>query len=164
MLKRLLICGLLLHLMSCSLFSSTPNSVVQGQRGIYQGLIVAESNINKIVDFYIKDNKSAIVYHENFITEPQIDAIRRQANLTREEKSARIAAIEAKRDQRIADTFGKIEKRGEKMRKDALENITVTKELTSSVYAYLSTSPIVIDNIPFWVEKIKQISSDSDNN
>jgi len=34
--------------------------------------------------------------------------------------------------------------------------------LIESVYNYLSTSPIEIDNIDFWIEKLKQVSKTSD--
>lgn len=149
---------LLLALPACSLFEKTPDSVVSGQRAVYQGLLLAEQNTEAILKRYEEDNKAAATYHINFVFEPKIDAIRRQPDLTKEEKSAQIAELEAQRDQTLQEAFAAIEKLAADMRSTSMQNLAVTKKLTESVYNYLSTSPIEIDNIEFWIEKLKQLA------
>ena len=41
---RLLISLLISLLSSCGLFADTPQSVIEGQRAIYQGILLAEEN------------------------------------------------------------------------------------------------------------------------
>lgn len=149
---------LLLALPACSLFQTTPDSVVAGQRAVYQGLILAEQNNDAILRRYEEDNKAAATYHINFVFEPKIDTIRRQPDLSKEEKSAQIAEIEAQRDHTLQEAFAAIEKIVSDMRTTSSQNLMVTKKLTESVYNYLSTSPIEIDNIDFWIEKLKQLA------
>jgi hypothetical protein len=156
--KSIFITLILLLLSSCSLFEKTPQSVVDGQRAVYQGVIAAEENINVIIDRYIRDCKATVTYHENFIFEPKIDSIRLDPSLSKEEKSLQITELERERQKKLDSTFASIEKIGEDMRAKALQNLTITKKLVTSIYNYMSTSPIEIDNLEFWIEKLKQVS------
>lgn len=157
--KLIISCAFLF--VSCSLFESTPQRVVEGQRAVYQGITLAEENDNKIINRYLQDTKAAVTYHINFVFEPQIDAIRRDSEMTREEKSEKIAALERTRQTQIDSAFADIENIAEDMRSQAMQNHTITKKLVESIYNYLSTSPITIDNLEFWIEKLKQVSQPS---
>lgn len=158
--KTLYICLLPLLLTGCSLFEKTPQRVVEGQRAVYQGILLAEENDNKIIDRYLQDCKATVTYHINFVFEPKIHAIRKQANLSREQKSEQIAALERERRAQLDAAFADIEKIAEDMRSQAMRNHKVTKRLVESIYNYLSTSPIEIDNIEFWIEKLKQVAEE----
>ena len=160
--KTLLIGLLVLLLSSCSLFEKTPQRVVEGQRAVYQGILLAEENDAKIIKRYIEDTKATITYHVNFVLEPKINAIRENPDLSREEKSEQIAVIERKRQAQLGETFGNIEKIAEDMRLQVMKNHNITKKLVESIYNYLSTSPIEVDNIEFWIEKLKQASKQQD--
>lgn len=159
--KTLLICALSLLLTSCSLFEKTPQRVVEGQRAVYQGILLAEENDDIIIKRYLEDCKALVTYHENFVFEPKINAIRENPDLSREEKSEQIAALERERQAKLSATFADIEKIAEEMRSKAAQNHSVTKRLVESIYNYLSTSPIEVDNIEFWIEKLKQVSEQS---
>lgn len=153
----------LLLLPSCSLFQKTPDSVVKGQRAAYQGVLLAEENDKELIRRYIEDNKAAVTYHVNWVFEPQIDAIRKNPDLSREEKSEQIAALERERQAQLAPIYADIEKNAEDLREKIRKNHRLTKKLIESVYNYLSTSPIEIDNIDFWIEKLKQVSQEPTN-
>ena len=154
---RTLLIGLCALLMtSCSLFEKTPQRVTEGQRAVYQGILLAEENDKVIIKRYIEDCKALVVYHENWVFEPKIDAIRRNPDLSREEKSEQISELERERQAKLDATFAKIEKIAEEMRSNAMKNHEITKKLVESIYNYLSTSPIEIDNVEFWIEKLKQ--------
>jgi hypothetical protein len=156
---RILLIGLLALLLGgCSLFEKTPQRVVEGQRAVYQGILLAEENDEKIVKRYIEDTKAAITYHVNYILELKINVIRENPDLSRKEKSEQIAEIERQRQAQLKEAFGNIEKIAEEMRTQAMKNHRVTKKLVESIYNYLSTSPIEVDNIQFWIEKLKQVS------
>jgi hypothetical protein len=156
--RMLFISSLVLLLTSCSLFEKTPQRVVEGQRAVYQGILLAEENDDKIIDRYIADNKAAVTYHINYVFEPKINAIRENPDLSREEKSEQIAALERDRQAQLDQIFADIEKNAEDMRTQAMKNHRVTKKLVEAIYNYLSTTPIEIDNLEFWVEKLKQIA------
>lgn len=157
--KKILFISLVaLLLNSCSLFEKTPQSVVEGQRAVYQGILLAEENLAMILKRYEEDTKAAVTYHINFILELKINAIREDSDLTREEKSKQIATIERDRQAQINEAFNNIERITEDMRSQAMKNYEITKKLVESVYNYLSTSPIKIDNIEFWIEKLKLTS------
>ncbi len=156
--KTFFISLLALLLGGCSLFEKTPQPVIEGQRAVYQGILIAEENINKIIDRYIADNKAAVTYHVNYVYEPKIDFIRRNPDLSREQKSEQIAELERFRQARLDEVFADIERIAEDMRSQAMKHHKVTKRLVESIYNYLSTSPIEVDNIEFWIEKLKQVS------
>ena len=149
----------LLLLNSCSLFVTTPEGVVEGQRGVYQGVLIAEENTRAILLRYEEDNKAAVTYHTNYVFEPRIDAIRRNPDLTREEKSEQIAELERQRDAALQDAYAAIEENVAEMSTTTFQNYSILKKLVESVYNYLSTSPIEIDNIEFWIEKLEQIKA-----
>ena len=157
--KKILLIGLLALLLSgCSLFEKTPQRVVEGQRAVYQGILLAEENDEKIIKRYIEDTKAAITYHVNFVLEPKINVIRENPDLNRAQKSEQIAVIERQRQAQLDEAFGNIERIAEDMRSQAMKNHKITKRLVESIYNYLSTSPIEVDNIEFWIEKLKQVS------
>ncbi len=156
--KTLLICSLVSLLCSCHLFQTTPQSVIEGQRAVYQGVLLAEQNDNKIIDQYISHTKASVTYHINFLFEPQIHMIRINPDLSRSEKSAEITIIEQMRQAKLDEAFTNIERIAGEMRMQAMQNHAITKRLIESVYNYLSTSPIEIDNIPFWIKKLEQAS------
>jgi hypothetical protein len=140
------------------LFEKTPSSVVEGQRAAYQGMILAEQNDEEILRRYEEDTKAAITYHVNFVYEPKINTIREDPDLSREDKSLQIAALERERQAKLDAVYGDIEENVEEMRQKVMQNHSITKKLLEAVYNYLSTSPIEIDNIEFWIEKLRQIS------
>jgi hypothetical protein len=132
--------------------------VVEGQRGVYQGILLMEQNTTTILDEYEKDCKAAIAYHLNFIYEPKIDEIRKNARLSKEDKSTQIAALESERDKQIQDTYDKIVAKRTNMAKQATATSGPTKQLVESIYNYLSTTPITIDNVDYWIAKIKKVA------
>lgn len=156
--RTLLISLLVLLFSSCSLFEKTPESVVKGQRAVYQAVLVAEENDEIIIKRYIEDNKLAVVYHIEFVYEPKIDFVRRRTDLSPEQKSEQIAELERLRQNAIDAAFGDIERIAEDMRAQVIKHHTATRRLIESIYNYLSTSPIEVDNIEFWIEKLKQVS------
>ena len=147
-----------LLLASCSLFQTIPPKVVEGQRGVYQGILIMEQDIATILDEYEKDCKATVEYHLNFIYEPNIDAIRKSADLTKEQKSTQIAALESERDKKIQDTYIKIEAKKTSMEQQFTATSGPTKQLVESIYNYLSTTPITIDNVDYWIAKIKKVA------
>lgn len=155
--KTLLIGLLVLLLSSCSLFEKTPQRVVEGQRAVYQGILIAEENDAKIIKRYIEDTKSMMVYHVSFVFEPKINAIRENPALGQEEKSVQIAELERQRQTQIDEAFGNIENIAEDMQLQVMKNHKITRKLVESIYNYLSTSPLTIDNLEFWIEKLEQI-------
>ena len=155
--KSLLISTSLLLLASCSLFEKTPDSVVNGQRAIYQGIILAEENDNIIINRYVQDTKAAVTYHINYVYEPRIDAIRKEPSLTKEQKSEQIAKLERERQSELDKVYADIEQIASELRSQAMNNHAITKKLVESIYNYLSTNPIEIDNIEFWIDKLKQL-------
>lgn len=157
MMKSIVISLSLLLLASCSLFSETPTSVIEGQRGAYQGILVVEENYIEILKRYEEDTKAAITYHVNYIYEPRINDIRENPDLSREEKSEQIASLERQRQEEIQSAFTEIENNVKEMREQALGNTEILKKLVESVYNYISTTPIQIDNIEFWIEKLNKI-------
>lgn len=146
----------LLMTSSCSLFADTPEKVKEGQRAVYQGLLLAEENDIEILKRYEEDNKAAVAYHLNYVYELKIDKIRRDAELSDEEKLDTIALLEAERDQSIRDTFVDIDANVQQMRNKSGQNLKLTMKLAKSVYSYLSTTPLTIDNVDFWIEKLKK--------
>ena len=146
-------------LASCSLFQTTPPKVVEGQRGVYQGILMMEQNDVTILNEYEKDCKAAITYHDNYIYEQQIEAVRKNATLTEQQRATQIAELEAKREAEIKDTFDKIEAKRAKMAQQSVATSGPTKQLVESIYNYLSTTPITIDNVDYWIAKIKQVAN-----
>lgn len=157
--NKILALVLIAILPSCSLFHKTPQSVVDGQRGAYQGVLSLEDNIRVLLEAYERDNKAAVVYHINYVFEPKIQAIRLKPELTKEEKSREITKLEEQRDAAISDAFREIEKNVKELGQAPEKNVRLTKMIIESVYNYMSTSPITIDNISFWIKKLEQVNS-----
>lgn len=135
---------LLLLLTSCSLFAETPDAVLSGQRAVYQGLTIAEENDEEILRRYEEDNKAAITYHINYVYEQKIMAA----------DESEVAALRQERDQKIQEVYTDIEKNTQEMRTRVKQNLSITKKLTESVYSYMSATPLKVDNMEFWVEKL----------
>ena len=141
-------------LSSCSLFTTIPPKVVEGQRAAYQGVILIDESITQLLDTYERDNKATITYHMNFIYQPKINEVNYDQTLSGEEKVMQIAALEAKRDSETKEIFVKIEDRRRVLASNMAPNIDATKRLLEAVYNYLSTTPITIDNVDFWIKRL----------
>lgn len=142
--------ALLLALPGCGLFTSVPPSVVRGQQGVYQGLSLAEENNEAILNRYEQDCKAAVVYHLNFVYETKIKDAESDQELT--------SSLEQERDAAIADAFAGIEKVAQEMRKKSSQNLMLTKKLTESVYNYMSSTPIDVSSVDFWLERMRDVS------
>lgn len=154
LLKTILI-GLSISLLnSCSLFTTIPSKVVEGQKGAYQGLILIEESITQLLDIYERDHKAAITYHMNFIYQDRIISANQDGSLTPEERTMQVAALEAKRDSETKEIFLKIEDRRRVLASNVAPNIDATKRLLEAVYNYLSTTPVTIDNVDFWIKRL----------
>jgi len=153
----------LLFLNSCYLFTESPQAVVDGQRAVYQSLIFAQENNEKLLDKYAEDNKAAVVYHLNFIYEPKLLEVKVDLTMTEADKVAKLILLEKERDQKLIETFRLIDQNVEEMRGKALANIEIGKRLAESVYNYLSTSPIEVDNIEFWINQLEQTSGNQND-
>lgn len=115
-----------------------------------------------MLDAYEQDNKAAITYHMNFVYEQKILAVRQSA-ISDEDKVKEVGLLELERDKEIAATFEKIEAKRLTMQQTAISNVLATKKVTEAVYNYFSTTPITIDSVDFWIEKIIVISNDKRN-
>lgn len=158
LLKPLLYAIFLGLLASCSWGTSIPPKVLEGQRGVYQGISVLDENIQMILQAYEDDNKAAVTYHINYVYEEKIDIVRRNASLDEATRSESIANLERKRDEQIRSTFLKIESRRKEMMTATTQNVFLTRKLVEAVYGYMSATPITIDNVDFWIEKLVQVS------
>ena len=159
--KLLLICALSLHLSSCSLFESTPAKVIAGQRAVYQSVLIGEASAMKLIDRYVEDCKKLVAYHENYIMQLDIDdTMKRIADPEARARYHRTS--ETNRDKKLKKTYALIDERADKMRADVKKHYGLSLRLVGSVYNYLSTSPIEIDNMEFWIEKLDRISKQQD--
>jgi len=145
-------------LSACSFFQEIPEKVIEGQRGAWRGLIVVDDNIKDIISTYEKDNKAAVTYHINFIFEKQIDEVRKDSSLSDEQRLFAIAELEQTRDSQISDAYTKIEAKASSMKDQASKNVLATKNLMEAVYNYMSTNPITVDNIDFWLQKLAEVN------
>ena len=154
--KNLLICSLFSLLASCSLFHTTPPSVVNGQRAIYQGVSLMHDNTNKIIDRYTADTKASVTYHLHFVCEKEILALddENHEGYTDTWIETRRGRLRKQRDDKIKSSLADIDKIAEGMRTQTSENNEIIKRLVGSVYNYLSTTPSGIDNIDFLIEKL----------
>lgn len=160
--KRLLICTLVSLLSSCSLFETTPDAVVKGQRAVYQSVLVVEATTEAIITQYVKDCKKLIMYHTNYVFQLRLKEIESwEENDWRDENEYKHRA-EEKKDNEIAKAFKSLEERAGKLRAEAKRNHSLALRLAASVYNYLSTSPIEIDNMEFWIKKLDRISKQQD--
>lgn len=159
--KLPLICTLALLLSSCSLFESTPEAVIKGQRAVYQSVLVGEAAAMKLVDRYVEDCKKLVAYHENYIMQLDIqDTEGREWD--RETKNRHNKVAQTRRDEKLKKSYDLIDKRADKWRAEVKKHYGISQRLVGSVYNYLSTSPIEIDNMEFWINKLDQISQQQD--
>lgn len=155
--KALLIglCSLLLA--SCSLFERTPDSVVRGQRAIYQSVAVLEQNTNIIIDRYVEDTKKAVTYHLHFVCEKQILDLQ-GSDYDEEYINQRSEYFRSQRDRKIKEALEDIDEIALGMREQTATNHQLMRKLIGAVYNYLSTTPIEVDDIDFWIDRLKQAS------
>tara|TARA_S200002703_G_scaffold149410_1_gene146928 strand:- start:582 stop:1058 length:477 start_codon:yes stop_codon:yes gene_type:complete len=152
--KNLLICSLLSLLGSCSLFSHVPQSVIEGQRAVYQSAITAEQNANKIIDRYVKDTKASVTYHLHYVCEKEILELEDEDDDYPQWTENRKETLRNERDRKIKRAHADIDKIAKEMRQQIMRNAHITRRLVGSVYNYLSTTPVEVDNIGYWVEQL----------
>lgn len=162
MIKLPLICTLALLLPSCSLFQTTPDPVIKGQRAVYQSVLIGEASAMKLIDRYVEDCKKLVAYHENYIMQLDIDDTM-QMTQNPEERARYHRASETNRDKKLKRAYDLIDKRVVKMRANVKKHYSISLRLVGSVYNYLSTSPIEIDNMEFWINKLDQISNQKED-
>jgi len=159
--KRLLICSLLSLLSSCSLLEKTPSSVINGQKSIYQGIIVLEENANKIIDRYVEDTKASVTYHLHFVCEKTIQDLVEEYNDSEYDNNTYVEQRSdyhrKKRDQKISKAHADIDKIAKQMRRDVSNNHIIIKKLTAAIYNHMSTTPIEVDNLDFWVDRLSKL-------
>lgn len=158
--KSLLICAATLLLGGCSLFEETPQKVIAGQRAVYQSVLVGEAHAMELINRYVIDTKKAVAYHENYIFQLDVEVIQSR-DWEQQSKVASIIRAEKKRDEKLQKSYDAIDVRAEEMRAQIREHYALTLRLVGSVYNYLSTSPIEIDNMEFWIEKLDEISKET---
>jgi len=152
LLKHPLIWTVMLLLASCSLFSETPPKVIEGQRGAYKGLLVIEENVSTILKVYEQDCKAAVKYHAEYIWQLKIN----QASLSKTLTPELQVTLDSERDSEITSAFSKIDQKKESLEKAVNTNFIATKQLIEAIYNYMSTTPIGIDNVDFWILKIDE--------
>lgn len=148
-------------LVGCSVFHHTPESVIDGQRTVYTGLEYTRQHIELIVNRYVIDNKAAVTYHLNFVYEAKIEAIRQDSSLTREDKSLAITVLEGERDSKIKDAFGSIDRIARQLKNPAIQNLDVVVKIVGSIYDYMSTTPISVDSLPFWIDQLNKLREEN---
>jgi|SRR5688572_473045 len=158
LLKNILYGFSLLLLGSCSLFSSIPPKVIEGQRVAHQGILLIEDSITSILDAYEQDCKAAVTYHAVFIYEQKMEQVRDNEYLDENEIGVAIQKLQSKRDEEINAAFVKIDERKRNMLDASMKNTMATKKLIEAVYSYMSATPITIDNADFWIVKIVEAS------
>lgn len=146
-----------LLLTSCSFFTTIPQSVIDGQRSLYQALIQAEDNTKEIIENYIRHTKASIVYHHTFICEIRVNEVTSCDTMSDSYKTYEIKQLEHKRDKDIQDDLAKIDKVALKMAKNSMKNLAVAKKLSESLYNYMSTEPLVVDNMYYWINELDKV-------
>jgi len=155
--KSLLICLSLLLLGGCGLFHETPPSVVKGQRAVYESVLLLEENSNEIIDRYVEDTKAAVTYHLYFVCENRIKDIERQV-YSDEYIKRRSDELRSERDHKIRDAHKDIDKIASEMRLQISTNHNVVRKLIAAIYNYMSATPIELDQLDFWVDKLHKVS------
>ncbi len=156
--KTLLYAASLSLLASCGMFSSFPSKVLEGQKGVYQGITVLEENAINILDMYEQDSKALVTYHAHFVCELKIREILAALSLEDGERKSKIAQAEIDRDQEIQKAFSKIEEKRQSMGKTVATNAQASRKLVEAVYGYMSSTPIAIDDVDFWIQKMVQVT------
>lgn len=158
--KSLLI-GLSLSLLSsCSLFYEAPDNVIRGQRTAYNGVTVLEENTLKIIDEYEDKCKKLLSYHIHFVCEDKIKDLE-QSDYSQEYIDRRSDHYREERDKKLNEAFADVERIANEMRTNVTTNHELVRKMIGAVYNYLSTSPIEVDDIDFWVEKFTKVNNGS---
>lgn len=159
---RTLLIGFTLSLLSsCSLFSEAPENVIRGQRMLYTGITLLEENALKIIDEYEDKCKKLTTYHLHFVCEDQIKDFEKNEGWSQEYINSRSEHARKERDRKIKSAFDDIEKIANEMRETTTVNHELLRKMIGAVYNYLSTSPIEVDDVDFWVEKFQQATNGS---
>jgi len=119
-----------------------------------------KENTDKIIDRYVADTKAAVTYHLHFVCEKEILALDDEdyEGYTDTWTETRRERLRKQRDDKIKSSFADIDKIAEGMRTRVSENNEIIRKLVGSVYNYLSTTPIGIDNIGFLIEKLDAVT------
>ena len=162
--KKLLIYIYCLLLTSCSLFQTTPDAVIKGQRAVYQSILVNEAIAHRVIDTYVLHCKKLVMYHANYVFQLKLDEISKQEE--REwglSKTEQKRAAEVNKNAEIDKAFKSLQVKANAMRMQIKKNHAISLRLVGAIYNYLSTSPIELDNMEFWVNKLDQIAKAEDN-
>ena len=151
---------LLAALCSCSAFSDTPDTVLEGQRGIYRATSILQQNYEDLLSKYERDVKAMVVYHNNYVYERLIVEIENNDEFSEEFKQESIASLELERDLKIEQGLNQIDTIVRDFRVTPLRNFEITLLLTETVYNYLSTSPIKFDDINYWIKELDEATAD----
>lgn len=157
--KILYISVVSLLLQSCSLFVTIPEAVLNAQRAAYQSVLIGEANCLKIIDEYVERSKKLVAYHENYIMQLDIDDTNKR-EAPEPTKMKWIESAERQRDKKLKKSYSLIDARAKKMREMVKQHYTISLRLIGSVYNYMSTNPIEIDNLEFWIKKLDEVSKD----
>ena len=157
--KLPLICIPFLLFTSCSLFESTPTVVLEGQRAIYQSVITSEEYTTQIIDTYVAHSKRASAYHVNYVFQLKIEENNRQ-DWDQESKHHWNRVAGTDRDARLKKAYDLIDKHAAGMRDGMKTRSKITLRLVASVYNYLATHPIEVDNIEFWIDRLENDGSE----
>ena len=156
--KLPLICISFLLFTSCSLFESTPTVVLEGQRAVYQSVITGEEHTTRIIDTYVSHCKKASAYHVNYVFQLKVND-NNNTDWDKESKRHWNNVAEENRDASLKKAYGLIDKHARSMRNGMKKRNKIALRLIASVYNYLSTHPIEVDSIPFWIDKLKNDGS-----
>jgi hypothetical protein len=156
--KTLLYAPFLSLLASCGMFSSFPPKVLEGQKGVYQGITILEENSVDILSLYEQDSKALVAYHANFVCETKMSQLVSDQSISDEERSKLIAELQADRDEEIRSAFAKIEEKRQSMGKVVATNAQATRKLVEAVYGYMSSTPIAVEDVDFWIQKMIQVT------
>lgn len=156
--KPLLYASLLSLLASCGMFSSFPAKVLEGQKGVYQGITILEENSIDILTLYEQDSKALVTYHANFVCETKMASVIADGSLSEQERSETIAQLQSHRDEEIRDAFAKIEEKRRSMGKVVATNAQASRKLVEAVYGYMSSTPLAVEDVDFWIQKMVQVT------
>ncbi len=159
--KLPLICISFLLFTSCSLFERTPTVVLEGQRAVYQSVITGEEYTTQIIDTYVSHSKKASAYHINYVFQLKIEENNNQPIWDKEHKLSWNHVAETHRDAHLKRSYDLIDQHAQDMRDGMKTRNKITLRLIASVYNYLSTHPIEVDNIEFWIDKLENDGSGS---
>jgi hypothetical protein len=152
----------------CSLFHENPPEVTKGIRAVYQGVQANEKYTEAmLLDASVK-LKAMIEYIHNYswqleyqqlerdypieaFTDWMSDEARQKASeqnaINKQKISALLAERTQERDKKIKVDQAKIDEWMKKWEGPAKENAAAMKQLLESIYNYMSTKPLSIENI-----------------